>query len=140
MNYVQSTASQDMTYPIYTEGKQNQATIIKKIIVYGTANVANPTSLLTPQGMVTELSDEDVALLKKSAAFQRHVEKGFMKLCDKSQLDVSDMEKKDGSAQIQDKDYATASDPRVPTSGDCFATCGRGDRIKGQKGINFVDE
>lgn len=142
-NFVHSTASQNMVYPIYADGRQNQAQILKKITIRGKANVADVATLQTPTGAVTEVSDEDLALLKKSAAFQRHVMKGFMKVINASELDTSDMAKRDGSAQLQDIEYADGSDPR-PTltgqTGNCRAACGRGDRIKGKRGIAFIDE
>lgn len=142
-NFVHSTASQNMVYPIYSEGQQNQAQVLKKITIRGKANVADSATLITPTGAVTEVSDEDLALLKKSPAFQRHVQKGFMKVISSSELDTKDMAKRDGSAQLQDEEYA---DGTVPTealrgqTGNCRASCGRGDRIKGKKGIAFIDE
>lgn len=143
-NYVHSTASQNMVYPIYAEGKQNQAQVLKKITIRGRANVADSATLITPRGAVTEVSDEDLALLKRSAAFQRHVAHGFMKvLVGESELNTTDMKKRDGSAQIQDEEYAAGTEERLQGQaglGDCRAACGRGDRIRGHKGVNFVDE
>lgn len=142
-NYVHSTASQNMVYPIYAEGKQNQAQVLKKITIRGRANVADSATLITPRGAVTEVSDEDLALLKRSAAFQRHVAHGFMKVLGESELNTTDMKKRDGSAQIQDEEYAEGTDERLQGQaglGDCRAACGRGDRIRGKKGVNFVDE
>lgn len=142
-NYVHSTASQNMVYPIYAEGKQNQAQVLKKITIRGRANVADSATLITPRGAVTEVSDEDLALLKRSAAFQRHVAHGFMKVLGESELNTTDMKKRDGSAQIQDEEYASGTEERLQGQaglGDCRAACGRGDRIRGRKGVNFVDE
>lgn len=143
-NYVHSTASQNMVYPIYAEGRQNQAAVLKRITIRGRANVADAATLITPTGAVTEVSDADLALLKRSAAFQRHVAKGFMKvLVGESELNTTDMVPRDGSAQIQDAEYADGTDPRAALAGqtgNCRASCGRGDRIRGKKGIAFVDE
>ena len=142
-NYVHSTASQNMVYPIYSEGQQNQAQVLKKITIRGKANVADSATLMTPTGAVTEVSDEDLALLKKSPAFLRHVEKGFMKVISTSELDTNDMTKRDGSAQLQDAEYADGTVPVEALrgqTGNCRASCGRGDRIKGKKGIAFIDE
>ena len=139
-NYIHSTASQTMIYPIYAEGKQNQAKILKTIRIQGCANVANPTTLRTATGVVTEVSDEDLALLKRDPAFMRHVENGFMKIYDSQSLNTEGMQKRDGSAQLQDVDYAEGKDPRVPLSGNCLAECGLGNRIKGKPGVNFVGE
>lgn len=140
-NYIHSTASQDMIYRIYAEGRQNQATPIKDILIKGHANVTDPHTLVTPTGVVTEVSDEDLELLKKSAAFQRHVMHGFMKvLKDKSEFDGSDLNARDKSAQLKDAEYAHDEDPRVPGSGSCQASCGDGDRIRGAAGNRFLGE
>lgn len=140
MAYIHSTASQPMVYPIYAEGRQNQARVIKTIRIEGYANVANPVTLVTPNGAVTEVSDEDLALLKRDPAFQRHVKAGFMKVYDSPALNTEGMEKADGCAQLQDAAYAAGTDPRVAGSGDCQASCGLKDRIKGKPGVRFVSE
>lgn len=140
-NYVHSTASQDMIYPIYAEGRHNQAKVVKEILIKGRANVTDPHTLVTPTGAVTAISDEDLALLKKSEAFQRHCLHGFMKVMqDKSELDTSDLQKRDNSSQLQDFEYATGKDSRVPNSDMCQASCGENNRILGAKGNNFVGE
>lgn len=137
--YIHSTASADMVYPIYAGGSGTPRKI-KEITIKGRANVVNPATLITPTGAVTEVSDADIELLKKSAAFQRHVARGFMRVMNDSELNTSDMAKRDNSAQLNDFDYSQGSDPRVPGSGSCQATCGEGDRIRGQKGIAFVSD
>lgn len=140
-HYVHSTASQDMTYPIYSEGQQNQARIIKSIIIKGRANVTDPRTLFTPTGAVTEVSEEDLALLKKSDAFQRHVLKGFMKVMDDvSELDVNDLNARDNSAQLRDEEYAKGLDPRVPGSDRCQASCGEKDAVVGVPGNHYKGE
>ena len=141
-NYIHSTASQDMTYRIYAEGRsQNQATPIKDIVIKGRANVVDPKTLVTPNGAVTEISDADLELLKKNKHFQRHVTHGFMKvITNQSEFNKEGLNPRDGSAQLQDDEYATDKDPRVPGSGSCQATCGDSDRIKGTRGNRFVGE
>lgn len=136
-NYIHSTASQPMTYPIYAGGTDRPQKI-KEIVIAGRANVADPRTLVTPTGAVTEVSDADLELLKKSAAFQRHVARGFMRVMNESELNTNGMQKRDNSAQLQDFEYAQGTDPRVPGSGTCQATCGDGDRIRGQRGVAFV--
>lgn len=138
-NYIHSTASQTMSYPVYSGGT-DRTIKVKDILIKGTANVTDPLTLRTPTGAVTEVSDEDLELLKKNDAFQRHVAKGFMRVMNESELNTSDMQKKDGSAQLLDSEYAMGTDPRAPASGKCQATCGEGDRIRGQKGIEFVTD
>ena len=138
-NYIHSTASQDMNYPIYAGGTDRPQKV-KEIIIKGRANVVDPRTLITPTGAVTEISDADLELLKKSAAFQRHVARGFMRVMNESELNTKDMQKRDNSAQLQDSEYADGVDPRVPNSGNCQATCGEGDRIRGKRGVAFVTD
>lgn len=120
-----------MIYPIYADaGNRSQAaTIIKTIRIKGGANVRNKYTLATPTGVVTEVSDEDLALLQKDPAFKIHVAKGFMKVMSTEKVDVSDMEKKDRSAQLTDSEHAAVS--------ATTATAGYHDQWKGQKGVGF---
>ena len=138
-NYIHSTASQDMTYPVYAGGTDRPHKI-KDIVISGKANVVDPRTLATLPGAVTEVSDADLELLKKSSAFQRHVRRGFMRVMNESELNTHDMQKTDNSAQLNDYDYARGTDPRVPGSGKCQATCGEGDRIRGERGVAFVSD
>lgn len=114
---------------------------IKEIRIEGNANVVNPMTLKTPTGTVTEISDEDLELLKKNEAFQRHVARGFMRvMTDEPNINTNDMQKRDNCAQLNDYEYSQGLDPRVPDSGKCQATCGENNRIRGQKGIDFVSD
>jgi len=138
-NYIHSTASQPMVYPIYAGGTDRPVKV-KEILIKGKANVIDPRTLTTPTGVVTEVSDADLELLKKSSAFQRHVARGFMRVMTDSELNTGDMQKRDNSAQLVDAEYAAGTDPRVPNSGSCQATAGEGDRIRGARGIAFVSD
>lgn len=138
-NYIHSTASQDMNYPIYAGGTDRPQKV-KEIIIKGRANVVDPRTLVTPTGAVTEISDADLELLKKSSAFQRHVARGFMRVMNESELNTKDMQKRDNSAQLQDPEYADGTDPRVPNSGNCQASCGENNRIRGKRGVGFVTD
>lgn len=138
-NYIHSTASQPMSYPVYASGN-GTPTKIKDIIINGTANVMNPKTLFTPTGAVTEVSDADLELLKKNDAFQRHVAKGFMRVMTDSELNTSDMQKRDNCAQLVDAEYAMGTDPRTPNSGKCQATCGENNQIRGKMGVDFVTD
>lgn len=134
---IHSTASQPMTYCIYRENGTS-AVLVKKIEIKGTANVADQFGVVAP-GCVTEVSDEDYELLKKDDAFNRHVRRGFMKVYDSGSLNTEGMQKRDNSAQLFDEEYAGGKDARVPDSGACQASCGKGDRKRGAKGIAFTE-
>lgn len=137
-NYIHSTASQPMIYPVYTGG--DHPVKVKEILIKGMANVVDPRTFITPTGAVTEVSDADLELLKRSPAFQRHVRRGFIRVMSERELNTKDMQKGDNSAQLKDFDYAQGIDPRTPGSGTCQASCGENDRIRGQRGVAFVTE
>lgn len=120
-----------MVYPIYaSNGQKSQAaTMLKTIRIKGGANVRNKYTLATPTGVVTEVSDEDLALLQKDPAFQNHVAKGFMKVMNTEKVDVSDMEKRDRSAQLTDAEHAAYS--------ATTASAGRHDQWHGARGVGF---
>ena len=130
-NYIHSTLSNDIDFPVYAEtGPMSMNAVVRKIIsIKGGANVRNRYSMATPTGMVTEVSDEDLAFLQKDAAFQRHVAKGFMKVMSTEKLNVGDMSPKDGCAQITDEDHASYS--------ETTASAGKRDRWHGKKGVGF---
>lgn len=134
---IHSSASQPMTYCIFRDNGTS-AVLLKKIEIQGTANVADQFGVVAP-GCVTEVSEEDYELLKKSDAFNRHLRRGFIKVCDSNAFDGTDMEKRDNSAQLFDEEYAAGRDSRVPDSGACQASCGKGDRRRGAKGVAFVE-
>ena len=139
--FVHSTSSQDMKYCIFADDGHGKSTPIKEITIFGNANVVNPRTLESPTGVVTEVSEVDYELLKKNPHFQRHCAKGFLKVMpDVSQLDTSDLQKRDNSSQLQDYEYAKGLDARVPNSGMCQASCGERDAIVGEPGIGFKAE
>ncbi|MCQ2299920.1 MAG: hypothetical protein MJZ81_07350 [Bacteroidales bacterium] len=131
-HYIHSTCSQDMTYPMYDPGspRSMSASYRKCVTIKGGANVKDRYSLATPAGMVTEVTDQELEFLQRNEAFKRHVERGFMKVMDHERLDVSDLVKRDGAAQIDDATHATYS--------ETTATAGLHDRFKGVRGVGFV--
>lgn len=129
--YIHSTCSADIEFPMYikTGPKSLSANATKTIVIRGGANVRDRNSLATPTGMVTEVSDEELAFLQNDPLFKDEVAKGHMKVMDKEKLDVSDMSPKDHAAQILDADHAAVS--------ETTATAGFHDKWKGAKGANF---
>ena len=118
---------------MYINGSRGQLTsnYRKAVVIKGGANVKDKYTLHTPLGAVTEVTDEEFEFLQKNDAFQRHVANGFMKIMDNTpNLNTSDMEKKDGCAQLNDADHALYS--------ETTASCGYHDRYKGRTGAGFV--
>lgn len=121
-----------MVYPMYDNGspRSMSASYRKSVRIKGGANVKDRYSLATPSGMVTEVTDEELEFLQNNEAFKRHVENGFMKVMDHERLDIGDMNKRDGAAQIDDSTHATYSETTAST--------GLNDRFKGVRGVGFV--
>lgn len=107
--FIVSRASQDNEYIVWATTQNGQKMVKKSILIKGGANVIDKTTMTTPNGVVTEISDEDWEILKEHTAFKRHMKAGFMeplkeeKKARKSAKEKSD--KKDGGAQLTPKDF-----------------------------------
>ncbi len=84
MTYVVSTLSADTTYVGYNvpevSGKQmaRPAVPVKSVTINGGAGVAN--RLVTPQGVITSITDADADFLKDNKLFRIHEANGYVKL------------------------------------------------------------
>ncbi len=107
MFYVYSTLSADTSFPVYI--KTHDLPLIEKhIIIKGGTGVKVKDQLVTPKGVVTEVSDEDMAQLKKMFAFNKQVEDGFIVVEEKKvavEKVVKNMTEKDGGAQKTEEDF-----------------------------------
>ena len=89
--YVYSTLSASVAYEV--DGGRN-------ILIAGGANIPDK-HFLTPQGVVTSVTEEDLALLKKNRVFELHAKNGFLKWHGKKvevEAVVADMQGADNSA------------------------------------------
>lgn len=100
-----------------TQGNGSLA-IVKKIHINGGANVADRKTLVTPAGVVTELTDEDFAALIETDFYKRQNAAGFLRPIEtKGEADEPEkkgMRKKDKSAQKTEADF---NDGAKPTTG-----------------------
>lgn len=79
MPYVYSTLATSMRYTIWSEPEHKHALPIREqiILVKGGAGIANK-HFVTPRGVRTEVTDEQLELLKKDKIFQMHMKNGFV--------------------------------------------------------------
>jgi hypothetical protein len=117
MFYVYSTATCPICYVKYkplTESEKSlrgaasgHSEILKKVTIKGGHGV-NTKILVTPKGVVTQVSDEDMEFLLKNESFQRHLKSGYMDY-DKKKIDpekkAKNMAEKDGSAPLTPKQF-----------------------------------
>lgn len=109
MNYVYSTLSTPMQYTFYKNTPSNQpAVIFKSIKIKGGASIMDKRELHTPRGFVTQVTDEELELLKTNEVFKTHLENGFISFEERKEksLDkkLETMTKRDFSAP-KDKKY-----------------------------------
>lgn len=110
MPYIVSSLSSDNRYAFYEKSSGNVLRVKKEILIKGGAHVANKKTLLAPNGAVTEVSAEDLELLKTNICFKNHLEKGFLKIVEtsnkyKAEEVAEKMDSKDKSAQRTAEDY-----------------------------------
>lgn len=116
MPYVYSTATCPIAYVKYQPRliveKNDRAApghnkILKKVTINGGHGVSN-RQLVTPIGVVTHVSDEDLDFLIEDQNFQRHVKAGFVSY-DKRKVEpykkAANMSEKDGSSPLTPKDF-----------------------------------
>lgn len=116
-NYIFSTLANDQTYQNWRSGDGGIPEPTHKVFVKGGAGVANDR-LITPYGVMTEVSDTDLAELEKNQVFIKHKEGGFLTIRAKSadpEKVAADMNRKDKSAPLTDADFNTDSEeaPRL---------------------------
>ena len=101
------TSPQDVVLTRKTESGALE--IVKTITLKGGANVIDRRTLITPQGVITELSDDDFDLLEKTAFYKRMKSRGFLRPVEAKETaedtKKAGMEKKDNSAQKTEEDF-----------------------------------
>lgn len=78
MPHVISTATSGVDFTLYAMGK-DQHKPVKKIRIAGGSNVANK-HLVTPMGVATEVSEDDLQELLSLQIFQRQMDRGFFRV------------------------------------------------------------
>ena len=102
-NYVYSTLANDQVYPYWIEQDNSRQLPRREVEVFikGQAGVMGK-NLVTPKGVVTEVTDEELAVLEKSPQFKRHCELGYLNVskkktnADKAASDLN----RDASSQL----------------------------------------
>ena len=117
MPHIVSTLSADVDYTTYYKKSEPGGVNVveKKIRVKGGANVANRkllniSDVLTPKGVVTHVSEEDLGHLEKDEVFQTHKKNGFIQVVKSNSAPngdkvAKDLEEKDASAPFSPEDY-----------------------------------
>lgn len=115
MPYVYSTLSNDNEYRIYEKGGADIPVVKGHVLIKGGAGIANK-NLITPRGVPTEVTKEQLEMLEGNDQFKMHKENGFISV-DTKQADADavakNMTKKDKSAPKTPEDYSGDKAPKV---------------------------
>ena len=106
MPYILSKLANTQIYTQYVKGVNNINIPAKQITVKGGADITDK-NLVTPSGVLTQVTKDELEILKSNKEFQRHVERGYIEYY----ATAPDVEKKseklekDKSRQLTPDDY-----------------------------------
>lgn len=113
MAFVVSKLSSDVEYSFYaTFAEKNfvRNHVKKTILIKGGAGVVNSRTLIAPdgKGVFTEVSDEEIEMLKTHPVFKKHEARGFVAVVasEKSNVGETEMQQEDDGAQLTAEDFA----------------------------------
>jgi hypothetical protein len=122
MPIIYSTLAANVIYNLHEimdEGR-NLPIELARVEIKGGAGVANPTTIQTPKGVATLVTDEQLAVLEKNHCFQQHVHKNFIKVdrdAQKEKHNVNEVAKdlnRDKSSPRTPEDYAEFKEEHKP--------------------------
>jgi phage portal protein BeeE len=120
MKIVLSTLTSAQNVVITEKASNGALRIVKRIYLNGGANAIDKKTLVTPQGVVTELDDKDFELLKKTEFYKRQEKAGFLRVVEKK--DEAEDPKKAGLKKGDKSKQKTEEDIKetgaTPTKGD----------------------
>ncbi len=117
VHYVYSTITNDTSYPEYKKTGNDIQTVVKQVTIKGGAHRGGK-GLITPFGVSTKVTDEELAFLENHPAFKRHKERGFLKVVKTEknvEAVVGDMAHNDKSKQLSAGDFPEGEAPKVGT-------------------------
>lgn len=107
MPHVFSTLTSPNEYVEWVK-RGDQTSIARRVLIQGGHGVMNK-NFLTPLGVATEVSDDELEFLLKNDHFKFHMENGFIKV-EKKKVDTekvaADMKLRDESSPATPADYA----------------------------------
>ncbi|MDW0617875.1 hypothetical protein P2G70_10130 [Mannheimia haemolytica] len=123
MPYIYSTLTCDNAYTIYSDGANGLKVPQGSVIVKGGTGIANDR-LITPLGISTSVSTEELKQLKSNPIFKQHLENGFIVV------------QEDGKAQDPEKVAADMSldNKDAPITPSDYQAENAGTKVKNNKG------
>ena len=106
MPYVLSKLANTQNYIKYAKGMNNLNIPVQTVVIKGGADVTDK-NLVTPEGVITKITSDELEILKSNKDFQRHLEQGHVKYFGTQpniEKNIDKMEK-DKSAPLTPDDY-----------------------------------
>lgn len=113
MPYIFSTLTGGQEYTGYASGGGDIPVAERKVFVAGGSNLPDKR-LITPIGVMTEVSDEDFSWLQENEVFKMHRANGFITVRDKEAAPekvATEMETRDQSAPLVEADFEEGEAP-----------------------------
>lgn len=119
MPLIFSTMTGGVTYTDWKLSPGGLSVAGMSVTIKGGANVADRRTIITPRGIGTQVTDEELAFLKNDPTFLMHEKNGFITIDSVSDirdadLAASDMEGRDDSAPDVEQDF-TENGEKPPT-------------------------
>lgn len=114
-NYVFSTLANDQKYTNWLKGGGDLPIQGHSVVIEGGTGVSDKR-LITPLGVATEVSDEDMAELEKNPVFLKHKAEGFISVSKKkadAEKVASGMNLGDKSAPLTDASFKEDEQPKL---------------------------
>jgi hypothetical protein len=112
--YILSTLTADQEYTAYREGGADLPVAVGSVLVKGGANVADKR-LVTPQGVVTKVDADQMAVLESNEVFQLHKKNGYITVSERKPADpdaaAASQANRDGSAPMVEGDFKEGEGP-----------------------------
>lgn len=109
-HYVFSTLAAAVSYTGYAKQENDNVPQVQMaVVVNGGTGVANKRTLITPRGVVTEVTEDEAKFLAAHPVFQIHLKNGFVQISDKNadgDEAAADMTGRDESAPLVDEDFS----------------------------------
>lgn len=118
--HVFSTLASDVDYTNHVKGGADLPVALPPVRVKGGAGVANDR-LVTPRGVATTLTEEEVAYLRNNEVFKLHEKNGFVQVSETNadpDIAAADMTGRDNSAPLVPQDRVAGDDVTTVVGGE----------------------
>ena len=112
--FITSRLAGGVDYAFYEKAANGMNRVVETISIKGGSDVNDKRTLITPIGVVTELSSEQFEKLKKHPVFQQHLENGYITINENEKAAQKAGEKLevDKSAQLTPDDYENGNEKK----------------------------